>query len=559
MKKRLLRLSKRILILTLCTILLSGSVINRYKITANATSIAASIGAYGASEICVFLGNCLVALLGIGATAEVYQNRDTIAQLGKDFIDSLDLDEVSGWMLTKVDTTGQSYVYGTEALKEIQDMEFTVIQGGNNMPENNNDNDDDGDIDADDRTKELEQMGMWATTYLVEIMEDGVKPLIEGIRNGEENFISEAFDLGLYSFSEYAFDVNGNYILNISMHRNADFAGNYSDRFCNSYILSGYLNPCIYLENYSNYVRARFVGTKVGTNGEWFNIDLPMNYVNHSWDGSISEGVSNISSFDCNIYSANIPIFSSRDSVIAFLKSGDYSDCLNKAKVYQIADWLQEHWTSALTQLNTGIRSLNDNMLIVGEAANQALINQSNGLGYIEDLGNRIATTAPLALPDSIADPIYYPATSPVPELAPEELPWYTPAGNPGTDNPSGDGTGSGDSVTDETIRGSDSFGISTLFGILILLIMILLMLLMIFLSCLAFVIMIFRIPATTGFLPEEMIAGLDYLKTLEIPGFGMSVYAFFMALIYIILIFTVIGMLRKNIDKIKFPRKGKW
>ena len=116
-----------------------------------------------------------------------------------------------------------------------------------------------------------------------------------------------------------------------------------------------------------------------------------------------------------------------------------------------------------------------------------------------------------------------------------------------------------GDSVTDETIRGSDSFGISTLFGILILLIMILLMLLMIFLSCLAFVIMIFRIPATTGFLPEEMIAGLDYLKTLEIPGFGMSVYAFFMALIYIILIFTVIGMLRKNIDKIKFPRKGKW
>ena len=37
MKKRLLRLSKKILILTLCTTLLSGSVINRYKITANAT------------------------------------------------------------------------------------------------------------------------------------------------------------------------------------------------------------------------------------------------------------------------------------------------------------------------------------------------------------------------------------------------------------------------------------------------------------------------------------------------------------------------------------------
>lgn len=555
MKKRLLRLSKRILILILCTTLLSGSVINRYKITANATSIAVGVGSYAAYEICLYIGGVLLTACGLGA---IYDNRDQIAQVGKDFIDSMNLDEVSDWLLTKVNTTGQSYVYGTEALQEVQEMEFTVIQGGGNMPENNNDNDDDGDIDADDRTKELEQMGMWATTYLVEIIEDGVQPLIEGIRNGEENFVSNAVNLYSFSFGGYEFDSNGNYIINLSYSTFSQTSESHNS--CLSYALGGYYLPCIYLEPASTEgnVRLHYIATKQNSNGELYRVELPISGV------SIVNGVNydsswRASSSEASIYQVNIPVFSSLEVALDYLESGDFSFCLNTSKSYIIADWLQENWSSALTQLNTGIRSLADNMLIVGEAANQALINQSNGLGYIEDLGNRIATTAPLALPDSIADPIYYPATSPVPELAPEELPWYTPAGNPGTDNPSGDGTGSGDSVTEETIRGSDSFGISTLFGILILLIMILLMLLMIFLSCLAFVIMIFRIPATTGFLPEEMIAGLDYLKTLEIPGFGMSVYAFFMALIYIILIFTVIGMLRKNIDKIKFPRKGKW
>ena len=46
-------------------------------------------------------------------------------------------------------------------------------------------------------------MGMWATTYLVEIMEDGVKPLIEGIRNGEENIVSDLFDLNSFKTSEF--------------------------------------------------------------------------------------------------------------------------------------------------------------------------------------------------------------------------------------------------------------------------------------------------------------------------------------------------------------------
>ena len=555
MKKRLLRLSKRILILTLCTTLLSGSVINRYKITANATSIAVGVGSYAAYEICLYIGGVLLTACGLGA---IYDNRDQIAQVGKDFIDSMNLEEVSDWLLTKVNTTGQSYVYGTEALQEIQDMEFTVIQGGGNMPENNNDNDDDGDIDVDDRTKELEQMGMWATTYLVEIMEDGVKPLIEGIRNGEETILSSALPgINDEYFDGIDKDADGKYVFRGYIETSTDHSS-YSPFYVDT--TSSYLPIVIASVNSSGRIDITLSNNVASNQCYGVIYELYRNEWNNFY-GYWEEKKYNTAGYaNCYSYSFNVPVFASRDAALNYVNNGDSSGIINSSpKVYQIADWLQEHWTSALEQLNTGIRSLNDNMLIVGEAANQALINQSNGLGYIEDLGNLIATTAPLALPDSIADPIYYPATSPVPELAPEELPWNNPISNPDSpeEEPPYD-PDIGEVEVWKVIHGTDTFGLNTLFGSLILLIMILIMLLLIFLSCLAFIIMIFRIPAQTGFLPEEMIAGLDYIKTLEIPGFGMSVYAFFMALIYIILVFTVIGILRKNIDKIKFPRKGR-
>lgn len=555
MKKRLLRLSKRILILTLCTTLLSGSVFSKYKITANAAAMTATLGSYAAYEICLYIGGALIATCGLGAAIE---NRDQIAEAGKNFIDSLNLDDVSGWLLSKVTTTGQSYVYGTEALQEVQDMSFTVIQGGGNKPENDDDNDDDGDIDADDRTKELEQMGMWATTYFVDIIEEGVKPLIEGLRNGEDTIISEIFPVHEPFFDENvsAIGPDGKYHYSgyvtysfLSNNQPVNFRYEISDVFISD-------SPVVaYYKEFNNL----YFGT--------YTSNFSLKYVSVTYTRSDANNIYNDSvvkiappgSYPLSTIALTMPVFSDEASAINYLQNGVLENCLNnKPKVYQIADWLQEHWTSALEQLNTGIRSLNDNMLIVGEAANQALINQLNGLGYIESLAALIAAANPLPLPGTVADPIYYPIDSPVPPLDPGDYPWVDPVPVPDPDpvDPPGGDDGS---ITDDDIRGTDSFGISTLFGILILLIMILLMLLMIFLSCLAFVIMIFRIPATTGFLPEEMIAGLDYLKTLEIPGFGMSVYAFFMALIYIILIFTVIGMLRKNIDKIKFPRKGKW
>lgn len=91
----------------------------------------------------------------------------------------------------------------------------------------------------------------------------------------------------------------------------------------------------------------------------------------------------------------------------------------------------------------------------------------------------------------------------------------------------------------------------------LILLIMILLMLLRIFLHCLQFIVGIFKIEASPGFLPDDMVLGLNYLKTLEITGIGMSVYDFMMGLIYIFMVFGVIKLLRGFAFHIHIPRGG--
>lgn len=553
MRKKVKRLSKRVFILFLCTCLTSGAVINKNKIEVHATGLAVSLGAYTAYEICLYIGTILVSALGLGIAID---NRDEIAEVGKNFIDSMQLDDLQEWLLTKVNTTGQSYVFGSEALKEVQEMEFSVIQGGGNMPENNQDNDNDGDIDADDRTEELKNLGLWATASFADLICDQIQPIWEEICDGKNNFVTDALQLNEVGFSGYKLNEDG---LHDYMFVNEyyDSSGNVKESVALVAEQDVFVNECC------------LVYSGKSASGDlyyfyYYDVDLAslVRFTPEVMDSCLGSSpfltnlnYARVNAGSCGMFT-NLPVFESKTMAEEFFRTGLMSLVSNLARdSYRIADWLQEDWAGLLESLNTGIRSLNGNLLIVGDAMNQALQNQLNGLGYISAINDNISSALPLVLPDAIADPIYYPASSNVPELDPSVFPWYSPSGSPDSTEPS-DPDGS---VSEEEIRGDNSFGLDTIFGILILLIMILIMLLMIFLSCLAFIIMIFRIEATTGFLPPDMIAGLDYIKSLQIPGFGMSVYDFFMSLIYIILIFTVIGVLRKNIDKIRFPRKGKW
>lgn len=118
---------------------------------------------------------------------------------------------------------------------------------------------------------------------------------------------------------------------------------------------------------------------------------------------------------------------------------------------------------------------------------------------------------------------------------------------DPGGSDPGGDGSGDG-----------SKFNLSSLFNGLIYLILILILLLKIFIHCLQFIINIFKIEPTQGFLPDDMVTGLNFLKQLQIEGIGLSVYDFMMGLVYILMFFGVVKLLRGYVYKIRIPSGGK-
>lgn len=83
-------------------------------------------------------------------------------------------------------------------------------------------------------------------------------------------------------------------------------------------------------------------------------------------------------------------------------------------------------------------------------------------------------------------------------------------------------------------------------------LIYILFMLLKIFLHLLEFIINIFKIPADPGFITGDFRTGFDYIKSVELTGMGVSIYDFMMGLVHILLIFGIVKVLRRRIEKIQ-------
>lgn len=122
---------------------------------------------------------------------------------------------------------------------------------------------------------------------------------------------------------------------------------------------------------------------------------------------------------------------------------------------------------------------------------------------------------------------------------------------NPGGEDPGGDGSGGDGS------GGGSKFNLLSLLNGLIYLIMILILLLKIFIHCLQFIINIFKIEASPGFLPDEMVMGLNFLKQIEITGIGLSIYDFMMGLVYILMVFGVVKLLRGYAYKIHIPSGG--
>lgn len=81
--------------------------------------------------------------------------------------------------------------------------------------------------------------------------------------------------------------------------------------------------------------------------------------------------------------------------------------------------------------------------------------------------------------------------------------------------------------------------------------ILILIILIVLFINCLRFIVLVFNIPASTTLLPDDVLTGIQYLKDLQLPMFGVSLYTLLLSCAYFIIFMTVIMTLRRKIDKI--------
>ena len=226
----------------------------------------------------------------------------------------------------------------------------------------------------------------------------------------------------------------------------------------------------------------------------------------------------------------------------------DYTGIL--AAIKAIASGIWDFFSDPMGAITTGLTNLYNGVLriieifpeqvqlVLGNIASlpSAMLQVfADPLGAIQSLLGALPSWANL---QAYLDKILQALLDPVSVLQPSD---------PGGTDPGGDGSGDG-----------SKFNLSSLFNGLIYLILILILLLKIFIHCLQFIINIFKIEPTQGFLPDDMVTGMNFLKQLQIEGIGLSVYDFMMGLVYILMFFGVVKLLRGYVYKIHIPSGGK-
>ena len=107
--------------------------------------------------------------------------------------------------------------------------------------------------------------------------------------------------------------------------------------------------------------------------------------------------------------------------------------------------------------------------------------------------------------------------------------------------------------TTELTVQlGNRGPGLQNFFNIIYLIILILIEILMLFLRCFQLIVSIFKVEANPRFLPPEMIQGIDFLKDMKITAFNISIWDFMFVLIYIILVFRIVGSIKCHVDDIE-------
>lgn len=485
---------KHILIFALCVSLVSVSVGSKWFDANNISKVKAidatslELSAEVMALICAYVGSVYLAYTNNQEISSL--SDEQIAEFGHNILKSATysptvyLDTLPGWsdktdkekqaVISFLDSQGQSYVFGSEALQETAEESWSVIQGGLN---NHDDRDDDEDDDkVDNIIKFSGKVGECAFALPAAVATAfglGIKQLYNDMHSNDAGI-----DLtGLFA----PLDGTGFTVVDITNQWNGQSyipyfkflsVSNYRYYGNNTVTTKVFTNtrsfnyPIAYVHTTSvsdgkifhHNVLYRRKGTGYDTDNLNGNISSSNSKGNHSsvnstslagFDVSYEDPTTNsyVTTASCSI-SANIPVFDNYDSAIAYCKNGiGYEDALNYNKSFDIADWLQKDWSGSLVDPLTGLSGLSD---WFNRARHTGLNSLGNEIGYDDmiDYLRDYFTNAGLGrdtVYDPLKDPIVYPSGVTVPTINPVVNPSIVPASDPSTDPGTNPGTNPGD------------------------------------------------------------------------------------------------------------------
>lgn len=426
--------------------------------------------------ICYYLGSLF---LGYSASAEVPDlTDDQIMQLGHAYIKSLyDVSGVNPFISDQLaDTTQtlfalisnkQAYVFGSEALKEVAETEFTVIMGGGNDDDDNEDDEENNEASIKINVgNAIDCLGALSLAG-VSLFEDSMQYWMDLFSKGEPNIIDDTLFAEILPQHVYSDDVWKIISTNEEFHYQGAFSYEYDyiHPYYESYNYHAYFNytcdfvstdrVCCYTqtevdENMCSSYRISFYG-KIGSKA-WDFYKVPVSYIKlDNSSGKISTGSTAMTGASAtestgetgthNILSSwsfNIPVFNNVEDAQNFANTGQgIEKALNYINPYRIADWLQDDWSGELVDPLTGLSYLDD---LAGLANQQGL----NGLGDNPDLSdvndylrdklqdiNQQYNPDTNPIVDPALDPIPYPSTLPVPVIDPTSPVVIQPVADP--------------------------------------------------------------------------------------------------------------------------------
>ncbi len=407
-----MKLLKRMLCVLLCVVILSGTVGARYfdanhmeKVDAAAETVAVGLSVAALYAICFYVGTVAY------AHAPIEMNTltdDQIASMGYSTISYMAASNLLGIpaapnapLIGFIDKAGQSYVFGSEALKAVAATSFQVIQGGK-KPDDDDDDDEEGGI-IDNLIQfpgNAKSLSGVCTAAFAGMLGSVVKDQYGKFMDGEESIYQAAVE---QSFTGYEQNADGTYI--VSGCVSVPYNNCYEYRYPSAYPIS---KEVYVLFNGNGYVIRTYDGSLIRMRCDVYSEWSKRWYYNMDFASFSADSIVNL----------NIPIFTSVESAEAAHESGDYSDALNYAKEYRIADWLSEDWAGVLTDPLTGLQAL----------GNWANIARHQGLSA---LGNELDLASfKDYLRDFFANPGTSPGTDPQPAVDPSKAPVLYPSGD---------------------------------------------------------------------------------------------------------------------------------